>query len=194
VVAEPSAIVHCHFYLRRSQPNGGRPVYEPLRIDGWEQSGALTTWHAPQRWDLIYLKVRNSALDGVYRVLERSWRQPAYGSVYWPHDKQMPTTGPALDLIVEAADGLFDDEAPPAPENIPAFRAEDYQISALHQIGLGGDGLDRRTPECGICWARGGGGHGGFCPNSGKPHSQWITVAPAGYLSPPYPRERTPWN
>lgn len=33
-------------------------------------------------------------------------------------------------------------------------------------IGRGGDGHDARVPECPYCHARGGGGHGGLCPNA----------------------------
>lgn len=61
------------------------------------------------------------------------------------------------------------------------------------QIGGGGDGNNRQIPECPVCWARGGGGHGGLCPNAGKPLSRWVTEPPLGYLPPDYPKGRTPW-
>jgi hypothetical protein len=32
-------------------------------------------------------------------------------------------------------------------------------------IGGGGTGRDETIPECAYCHAKGGGGHGGFCPD-----------------------------
>lgn len=43
------------------------------------------------------------------------------------------------------------------------------------QVGRGGKGRDPSIPECPICLAVGGGGHGGGCPNAGKPVSQWVS-------------------
>jgi hypothetical protein len=40
-------------------------------------------------------------------------------------------------------------------------------------IGKGGSGSNPDIPRCPICEAYGGGGHGGNCPNSGRPVSQW---------------------
>jgi hypothetical protein len=45
-------------------------------------------------------------------------------------------------------------------------------------MGHGGDGWDSSIPECPCCYARGGGGHGGFCPNAGKPQGQWVSAPP----------------
>jgi hypothetical protein len=63
-----------------------------------------------------------------------------------------------------------------------------------YQIGTGGNGSNRQIPECPVCWARGGGGHGGFCPNAGKPPLQWVTEPPADYVRPQYPEGRTAWE
>ncbi len=52
------------------------------------------------------------------------------------------------------------------------------------QIGGGGGGSDPDIPECPVCYARGGGGHGGFCPNAGKPPDQWTSEPPPGYRKP----------
>lgn len=51
------------------------------------------------------------------------------------------------------------------------------------QIGQGGSGNDA-TPECPVCYARGGGGHGGLCPNAGKPPEQWTPEPPPGWRRP----------
>lgn len=87
----------------------------------------------------------------------------------------------------------------------PVAQMPDYQASGgvaapsgvfpsvVRQIGLGGNGADRSYPECRVCYARGGGGHGGFCPNSGKKVSLWVTVPPPGFLLPNYPADREPW-
>jgi hypothetical protein len=51
-------------------------------------------------------------------------------------------------------------------------------------LGLGGRGPDPGIPECPLCYAYGGGGHGGFCPNAGKPPEQWVTELPLHLLAP----------
>jgi hypothetical protein len=50
----------------------------------------------------------------------------------------------------------------------------------IAQVGLGGKGSDPAYPECQICRAYGGGGHGGFCPNGGRYPEYYETVVPAG--------------
>lgn len=52
-------------------------------------------------------------------------------------------------------------------------------------MGLGGTGTDARIPECPCCYAYGGGGHGGLCPNAGKRPSQWVADPPA-HIDRPY--------
>jgi hypothetical protein len=42
------------------------------------------------------------------------------------------------------------------------------------RVGPGGAGKNSDIPMCPICQAYGGGGHGGGCPNDGKPTYQWI--------------------
>ncbi|HEV2175264.1 MAG TPA: hypothetical protein VGR71_16945 [Nitrospira sp.] len=42
-------------------------------------------------------------------------------------------------------------------------------------IGRGGGGNNPLIPECPVCGAYGGGGHGGGCPNSGRPIDQWVS-------------------
>ena len=59
----------------------------------------------PQIGDLVFVS------GNTWRVVDRMWRWPEYGSVSWPHGHQDPVRGPALDLIVEAADGLYVHEA-----------------------------------------------------------------------------------
>jgi hypothetical protein len=43
------------------------------------------------------------------------------------------------------------------------------------RIGRGGGGSDESIPECPVCGAYGGGGHGGLCPNAGKSPEEWVT-------------------
>jgi hypothetical protein len=85
--------------------------------------------------------------------------------------------------LLDIAAELEDERELPEPE----------LLSPVAQIGLGGNGADRGYPECRICYARGGGGHGGFCPNSGMVHGLWVTRPPTGYLMPDYPLDREPW-
>jgi hypothetical protein len=55
----------------------------------------------------------------------------------------------------------------------------------MAQVGQGGTGSDPGIPECRVCGSYGGGGHGGFCPNMGKPPEQWVTEPPPGFLRAP---------
>lgn len=56
------------------------------------------------------------------------------------------------------------------------------------EIGLGGTGPDKNIPECPVCWAYGGGGHGGYCPNGGgRPVVQWVSDPPSNRRSPERP-------
>lgn len=51
-------------------------------------------------------------------------------------------------------------------------------------IGQGGGGPDQSAPECPVCYAYGGGGHGGYCPNASRPLDQWVTDPPPGWERP----------
>lgn len=51
-------------------------------------------------------------------------------------------------------------------------------------IGRGVTGTDPDGPECQVCYAIGGGAHGGFCPNAGLPPADWMTEPPPGYERP----------
>jgi hypothetical protein len=51
-------------------------------------------------------------------------------------------------------------------------------------IGRGGAGPDPDIPECPVCYARGGGGHGGFCPNRDLAPGYWVTEPPPGMERP----------
>ena len=57
------------------------------------------------------------------------------------------------------------------------------QYEWTRQIGQGGTGTDKAIPECPVCHAYGGGGHGGMCPNAGKAISQWVEEPPAGFIA-----------
>lgn len=52
------------------------------------------------------------------------------------------------------------------------------------QVGPGGTGSLTGIPECGVCYAQGGGGHGGGCPNAGRDPADWVTDPPDGWARP----------
>jgi hypothetical protein len=55
-------------------------------------------------------------------------------------------------------------------------------------IGRGSTGTDPEGPECRVCFAVGGGDHGGFCPNAGNPDpGTWTADPPPGYERPAAP-------
>ena len=41
-------------------------------------------------------------------------------------------------------------------------------------VGRGGNGTDKNILECPVCGANGGGGHGGFCPNTSTDPEKWV--------------------
>jgi hypothetical protein len=74
------------------------------------------------------------------------------------------------------------------PPGLPADSQETepyaYTDPDYGHIGLGGTGDHSAIPECPVCYAYGGGGHGGGCPNAGKDLADWVTEPPAGWSRP----------
>lgn len=59
------------------------------------------------------------------------------------------------------------------------------------QVGQGGAGTDAAIPECPVCHAYGGGGHGGFCPNMHEPDpARWVSLPPQGLTAAPPHEEK----
>jgi hypothetical protein len=65
----------------------------------------------------------------------------------------------------------------PAPEPFA------YDDADHGKIGRGGTGSLHGVPECLVCFAEGGGGHGSGCPNAGKDPEDWVTAPPDGWAS-----------
>jgi len=51
-------------------------------------------------------------------------------------------------------------------------------------IGQGATGDHADIPECPLCRAHGGGGHGSNCLNTGKDPADWISELPDGWTGP----------
>ncbi|GIL29163.1 hypothetical protein [Actinocatenispora comari] len=79
-------------------------------MDSREGDGALPTPYPPAVGDLIWLTDRFTGSGAVYRVLERQWMHAGYGSMSWRAGTAAPAEGPMLEIVVEAAGGLFLDE------------------------------------------------------------------------------------
>jgi hypothetical protein len=76
--------------------------------EGW------ATEHPPMPGDLISLAGRIAGGAGdvhYYRVIDRMWMHPEYGSLSWPLGEQVPSHGPDLTVFLELAEGPFADEA-----------------------------------------------------------------------------------
>lgn len=98
-----------YFYERT--PVGEQWRYDRLNISSADGSGVLRTAHPPMVGDLLYLQPGEGQAQ-TYRVVGRAWMHPARGSAAWPLGEAQPVDGPMLDVLVEAAPGLFRDEAP----------------------------------------------------------------------------------
>ena len=66
-------------------------------------------------------------------------------------------------------------------EDAAAFAYDDPDHG---QIGRGGTGSLPGIPDCPVCFAQGGGGHGGGCPNAGQDPGDWVTGPPDGWSGP----------
>jgi hypothetical protein len=66
----------------------------------------------------------------------------------------------------------------PAPEPF-AFTDPDAGL-----IGPGAAGSLHDIPDCLVCYAQGGGGHGQNCPNAGTDPADWVTEPPHGMSRP----------
>jgi len=66
----------------------------------------------------------------------------------------------------------------PAPGTY-AYTDPDAQV-----IGQGATGNLDEYPECPLCLAHGGGGHGSNCPNAGKDPADWLSLPPDGWTAP----------
>jgi hypothetical protein len=123
--------VRCHFYARTLAPpadpdpdpdpdsddadgggGGEQPAapaaydYAPLDIAGWHQDTALHTQIPPVVGDLVWLVNEYTRTGATYRVTERHWNYPAYGSQRWPAASTQADNCD-MTLIVEPAPGPF---------------------------------------------------------------------------------------
>lgn len=116
ITLHPASLAVCRFCVR-TPAGDGQFTYEPVNLDSARFDGRLRTAHPPLPGDLIFLWDSIKREGGVFRVIERCWHHAGFGSTYWPVLEQFPAEGPGVDIIVEAAEGPFRDEAPNADED-----------------------------------------------------------------------------
>ena len=116
ITPHPAALAVCHFYIR-APAGDGKYTYEPVHLDSADFNGRLRTAHPPLPGDLIFLWDSLKKEGGVFRVLERCWHHAGFGSTYWPVLEPLPVEGPAVDIIAEATEGPFRDQAPTLDED-----------------------------------------------------------------------------
>jgi hypothetical protein len=107
----PSVLAVCHFYVRE-KAGGGTFTYTLMHLAAQQLDGALRAAQPPLVGDRIFLWDSAMKAGGSYQVIARQWGYSAYGSVNWPYNEMHPRVGPRLDIIVEAAAGVFRNEAP----------------------------------------------------------------------------------
>lgn len=101
---------HCHFYVRTVDLKSSRHRFKPLVPAGLGPSAVALLEPPPTIGDLIYLRDTGTDTSGAYRVVDRAWSYPAYGSRAWPPGQERPTGGAWLDVILEPALGVFTTE------------------------------------------------------------------------------------
>lgn len=100
------AWVECTFHERIAADGGYR--YSPVHVRTW--SGiALPVSVPPFVGDLVHLDTGGGYRG--FRVVDRAWLYPQFGSLAWPTHCPEPLKGPMLTVIVEAAEGPFVREA-----------------------------------------------------------------------------------
>lgn len=95
--------VRCAFYIRSPASKPGKYQYLNVDIESWGGYG-LPTPHPPAVGDLVNLNGKT------FRVIERAWSHPQYGSADWPRGEPQARQGPQLDVVVEHAVGVFADD------------------------------------------------------------------------------------
>lgn len=104
-MTEPYPMPRCTFYTRTPVGDGSACRYKTIRVSGWSGEGDVCTPHPPAVGDFVSLS------GSTYRVVERAWVFPVYGSAAWPSGPT-PLEGSWLQIMLETAEGLFRDEAP----------------------------------------------------------------------------------
>lgn len=104
--------VRCNFYVR-TPAEDGKFHYDQISVKGPAGgSGSLLTFLPPAVGDRIPLSDEFQKVpSGIFRVLERAWLYPAYGSQAWPLGSPDSGFPLHLDLIVEACEGPFQNES-----------------------------------------------------------------------------------
>jgi hypothetical protein len=93
-------------------PVEGGYRYRKISINNRQGDTCLHTPHPPAVGDLIQLWDATERRGGMYQVVARQWLHSSYGSMDWPTGQSDSSVGPLLDIVVEAAEGVFRDEAP----------------------------------------------------------------------------------
>jgi len=102
----------CWFSVR-TPVDGGLFRYDRRYTEaGGDRDGCVPFLIPPSTGDLVLLWNADDRSCATYRVVERDWSYAAYGSGAWPYGERTPLVGPILQIIVEAAEGPFRDEAP----------------------------------------------------------------------------------
>jgi hypothetical protein len=113
-ISDPTPSPRTSFHERIPAEGGYR--YRRISINNRQGDTYLRTPHPPLMGDLIQLWDATEGRGGVYQVVARQWLHSSYGSPDWPHGQATSSVGPLLDIVVEAAEGAFRDEAPSEDE------------------------------------------------------------------------------
>lgn len=96
----------------RRLADDGYNDYEDVRVDSWHHDWHLHTDHVPAIGDIV----GPNGGGRLYKVIERYWNYPSYGSAAHPVTDTGPCI-PRVHLIVEPAAGAYTNERPTIEEN-----------------------------------------------------------------------------
>lgn len=99
----------CIFAERTAVDGGFR--YDRISIANRDGDGYLRTPMPPVVGDLIHLRdISEDGPRGMFVVVARQWSYSSWGSTDWPYGEAESKQGPMLDIIVERAEGVYQDE------------------------------------------------------------------------------------
>lgn len=99
------------WYVRRPAPEGGW-YYDHIDVRS-PGGSAQPVRFVPAVGDVVTVGGEDPGTgktSGTFRVIDRTWLYPSWGSMNWPHGQTEPTRGPMVQILMEEARGLFVDE------------------------------------------------------------------------------------
>ncbi len=113
-MSNTASMIKCWFVVRHpSTTHPGTYRYQRIWLNAPGASdGGMLTMHPPAMGDTLFLADQTTGVAGSYRVIARDWSPNEYGSSNWPLGESLPKQPALLQLLLETAEGFFQNEEP----------------------------------------------------------------------------------